>query len=98
MHDVGPLPSTAFKDSSLPHWGLRLSERRVLLMAGDALCASLGMLAALWLWTLTSGAPLSAGYLTSQALLVVVLVPAWLLLDRQLYYFRRPPFLSAPLA
>src|SRR5258708_4514341 len=98
MHDVSPLPSTAFKDSSLPHWGLRLSERRVLLIAGDAVCASLGLLCALWLWTLTSGAHFSAAYVGSKAIWYVLLVPAWLLLNSSLYDLRRAAFWSATLA
>jgi exopolysaccharide biosynthesis polyprenyl glycosylphosphotransferase len=89
---------TTFKDTSLPHWGLRLSERRVLLVAGDALCASLGMLGALWLWTLTSGAQFSLGYLASKSLWYLLLVPAWLLLNSNLYDLRRAAFLSVTLA
>ena len=98
MHDVSPLPSTAYKDTSLPHWGLRLSERRVLLIAGDALCASLGLLFALWLWTLTSGAHFSLDYLGSKIIWYVVLVPAWLLLTSSLYDLRRAAFWSTTLA
>jgi len=98
MPDLHPSPAALLKDTGLPHWGLHLSERRVLLLAGDALCASLGMLAALWLWTLTSGAHFSADYLTSKALWVVLLVPAWLLLNSNLYDLRRAAFWSATLA
>jgi exopolysaccharide biosynthesis polyprenyl glycosylphosphotransferase len=91
-------PSTALKDVGLPHWGLRLSERRVLLIAGDALCASLGILLALWLWTLTSGAQFSAAYLASKALWIVLLVPAWLLLNSGQYDLRRAAFWPPTLA
>lgn len=86
------------KSTVLPRWGLRLSERRALLIAGDALCASLGMVLALWLWTLTSGAQFSPGYLVSKAVWFAVLVPAWLLLNSGLYDLRRAAFWPATLA
>ena len=98
MRDSQPASSTLPKDTSLPHWGLRLSERRVLLIAGDAVCAGLGMLIALWLWTLTSGAQFSADYLSSKALWLVALVPAWLVLNSNLYDLRRAAFWSSTLA
>src|SRR5258707_11010653 len=91
-------PSTALKDISLPHWGLRLSERRVLLVAGDAMCACLGMLLALWLWTLTSGAQFTLAYLNSKALWFVLLVPAWLLLNSGQYDLRQAAFWPPTLA
>jgi len=98
MPNTHPSTPTLLKDISLPHWGLRLSERRVLLVAGDALCACLGMLAALWLWTLTSGAQFSASYLASKALWLVLLTPAWLLLNSNLFDLRRAAFRSSTLA
>jgi exopolysaccharide biosynthesis polyprenyl glycosylphosphotransferase len=91
-------PGAGFKDTALPHWGLRLSERRVLLLAGDVLCASLGLLLALWLWTLTSGARFSLDYLASKAIWYALLVPGWLLLNSSLYDLRRAAFWSTTLA
>jgi len=90
--------SSIAKDIGLPHWGLRLSERRALLITGDVVCAGLGLLLALWLWTLTSGAQFSAEYLASKAIWAVVLVPAWLLLSGGLYDLRRAAFWPATLA
>ena len=85
MPDAHPSTPTLLKNISLPHWGLRLSERRVLLVAGDAFCACLGMLVALWLWTLTSGAQFSPSYLASKALWLVLLTPAWACCSRSGY-------------
>jgi exopolysaccharide biosynthesis polyprenyl glycosylphosphotransferase len=81
----------------LPHWGLRLSERRALLVLGDAVCACLGMLLALWLWPLTSGAVFSLGYLFSKTSWFLVLVPVWLLVNSGQYNLRRAAFLQETL-
>jgi exopolysaccharide biosynthesis polyprenyl glycosylphosphotransferase len=90
--------SAPLKSKYLPRWGMRLSERRALLIAGDAACAGLGTLLALWLWTLTSGAEFSVPYLVSKAPWFGVLVPAWLLLNSGQYDLRRAAFPQTTLA
>jgi exopolysaccharide biosynthesis polyprenyl glycosylphosphotransferase len=92
-------PSSAtLKAVGLPHWGLSLSERRTLLVVGDAFCACVGLLLALWMWTFTSGAQFSLSYLESKAVWLALLVPAWLILNTGLYDLRRAAFLPATLA
>ncbi|MCC7361499.1 MAG: sugar transferase [Anaerolineales bacterium] len=83
---------------TLPRWGLRLSERRALLLAGDLLCALLATLAALWLWTLTSGAHFSLAYLADKAIWFIIQVPGWALLSIPLYDLRRAAFWQMTLA
>jgi len=53
------LPEVIAPPFSLPRWGLRLSERRALLVAGDLVCALAAVVAALWLWRLTNRAGFS---------------------------------------
>ena len=90
--------SAPLKSKYLPRWGLRLSERRALLIAGDAACAGLGILLALWLWTLTSGAEFSLAYLVSKTPWFGILIPAWLLLNIGQYDLRRAAFPQTTLA
>ena len=77
---------------ALPRWGLRLSERRALLVAGDMLCALAATVCALWLWTLTSGAHFSWAYLADKAIWFAIQVPGWALLSIPLYDLRRAAF------
>jgi exopolysaccharide biosynthesis polyprenyl glycosylphosphotransferase len=67
---------------------LRLANRRALLLVGDVLAAVAAALVALWLWTLTSDKVFSWPYLWSSAGWVTALVPAWLLLNLDLYHPR----------
>jgi len=69
-----------------------------MLVGGDLLCALTATLAALWLWTLTSGAQFSLGYLIDQAIWFGILVPGWLLLSIPLYDLRRAAFWQMTLA
>ena len=64
---------------------LRLSDRRVLLLLGDVLTALVAVLCALWLWTFTSGDVFAWPFLRAHAGWIVVLAPAWLLLNLDLY-------------
>jgi exopolysaccharide biosynthesis polyprenyl glycosylphosphotransferase len=67
---------------------LRLSDRRALLLLGDALATGVAALGALWLWTFTSGDVFGWSYFRAHAIWVVALVPAWLLLNLDLYSSR----------
>ena len=82
----------------LPRWGMRLSERRALLASGDALCAALAALLAMWLWTFTSGARFSGAYLLSKAPWFALLVAGWLLFNTGQYNLRRAASAQATLA
>ncbi len=95
MASPNDLNSGAF---TLPRWGLRLSERRALLVAGDLLCALVATLAALWLWTLTSGAPFSPAYLAEKGVWFAILGPGWVLLSIPLYDLRRAAFWQMTMA
>jgi len=92
------LPEVRLPPLSLPRWGLRLSERRALLVAGDLVCALAATLAALWLWTLTSGAHFSLTYLAEKAIWFAILGPGWLLLSIPLYDLRRAAFWQLTIA
>ena len=72
----------------LPRGGLQLSERRALLIAGDAVAAAAATALALGLWALTSGATLSAAFLREHWYWFGVLVSAWLVLNLNLYDLR----------
>ncbi len=67
---------------------LRLSDRRALLLLGDVLAAAVAALWAIWLWTLTSGDQFAWPFLRSHAGWIAVLVPAWILLNLDLYTSR----------
>src|SRR5262245_44522507 len=92
------LPEAALPTFSLPRWGLRLSERRAMLVAGDLLCALVAAFTALWLWTLTSGAVFSLDFLAQKAVWIVLIGPGWVLLSIPLYDLRRAAFPQATLA
>lgn len=90
--------SFAIGQFELPRWGLRLSERRALLFAGDLACALLATALSLWLWTLTSGSLFSLDYLRDKAQWFFVLVPAWMVLNLGQYDLGRAAFPQTTLA
>lgn len=57
---------------------LQVSEHRLLLAAGDLIALTLGVLVALWVWTLTAGASLSPAFIASKAYWLLA-IPAWFL-------------------
>ena len=69
--------------SPLPKRGrlqLEISERRLLLMAGDALAMLLAVLAALRIWAFVAGDPFTTEFVTEQALWFFMLPGLWVLL------------------
>jgi exopolysaccharide biosynthesis polyprenyl glycosylphosphotransferase len=73
----------------LPRWGLQLSERRALLVAGDLAAALLAVAAALALWTWTASVPTSfRDALEQSGGYWAALVPLWLVLNSGLYNLR----------
>ena len=92
------LSTAPIKEASLPRWGLRLSERRALLLAGDLLCA----LTAARCWRCGCGpSPPARTFRWStwpQAVWFAVLVPGLAAADMPLYDLRRAAFPQATLA
>jgi exopolysaccharide biosynthesis polyprenyl glycosylphosphotransferase len=72
-----------------PRLSFKLIEHRAVLMVGDAAIAALAVELALWLWALTAGAEFSLAYLYDRRIWFYVLVPAWLILQIDLYDRRR---------
>ncbi len=81
--ELGELALSEFQ--WLPRWGLQLSERRALLVAGDVAMAVAATVLALYLWTLTSPAGFSLSYLLDQRAWFLWLIPAWTILIADLY-------------
>ncbi len=94
---MAPLPDVSLPPYSLPRWGLRLSERRALLVAGDLVCALAAVVAALWLWSLTNRGGFAVADLGAKALWFGLLAPGWVLLSIPLYDLRRAAFPPATL-
>lgn len=68
------------QSSGKPRLQLRISERRLLLMAGDALMVILAVLAALFVWSRVAGRPFSLEFILPQSYWFVVLTGLWFVL------------------
>jgi exopolysaccharide biosynthesis polyprenyl glycosylphosphotransferase len=71
-------------------WGLALSERRLLLLAGDLLTAVSAAVLGVWLWTFTSHDQFGWNYLTQVRGVWLIVPPlVWVLVNSPLYDLRR---------
>lgn len=70
-------------------WGMRASERRLLLILGDLIAATLAMLVAVWLWGKLDYLGPTAEFLRTRAPWFILLPIAWLFLVVNLYDVRR---------
>ena len=64
--------------------GLQASEHRILLLIGDSLVTSVGVLFALWLWSVTAGEAFSGAFVSPRAYWFVI-VPIWVVALRSAY-------------
>jgi exopolysaccharide biosynthesis polyprenyl glycosylphosphotransferase len=70
-------------------WGMRAGERRLLLILGDLIAATLAMLVAVWLWGKLDYLGPTAEFLRTRAPWFIFLPVAWLFLVVNLYDVRR---------
>lgn len=70
-------------------WGMRAGERRLLLILGDLIAATLAMLVAVWLWGKLDYLGPTAEFLRTRAPWFIFLPIAWLFLVVNLYDVRR---------
>ncbi len=60
-------------------WRLRLSERKLLLRFGDMSIIGIGIIGAIWMWTVLASRPFTLDWLRDQLLWIVAMGTGWLI-------------------
>lgn len=73
-------------------WGLSLSQRRTVLVMGDALTALASAFLALVLWAYSAPEPLSWEFVQARAYWLIIMPLGWMVLNIGAYDLHRPPY------